>query len=291
MSREPIQRQVKLSNKAFCFFDWTGDSESTVLLLHATGFHARCWDQTVLALPPEAQVLALDMRGHGRSTKEGPFAWSDFDKDVVAFVDELDLTRVLVVGHSMGGHCALYAAAQRPNRIKSLVLVDPVTLSPDDYINRKSAEEMSTGEHPVAKRRNQWQSPDEMFESFKERHPFSLWQPKVLLDYCEYGLLKVEEGYQLACPPSIEAAVYTGTPYAEITHLFSRILQPTVVMRAKQRTETSARLDFSNSPTWQLLASQLQNGRDMHLQELSHFIPMERPDLVAMEISACLDAD
>ena len=47
-----------------------------------------------------------------------------------------------------------------------------------------------------------------MFERFHKRPPFDLWQPQVLRDYCEYGLLPDGDGFVLACPPEIEASIY-----------------------------------------------------------------------------------
>ena len=256
-----------------------------VLLLHATGFHARCWDKTVDELPDNCQVIALDLRGHGRSTKQGPFSWYDFGKDVVAFTEALNLQNIVVAGHSMGGHCALYAAALLPNRFRALILVDPVVLSSEQYdAHIDGMAQMNVGDHPIAHRRRYWDSPQEMFERFKDRHPFQLWREDILRDYCDYGLLPATDGFELACQPKIEASIYMGTSHRNIEHLFPNITQPTIVMRAKARIGPRQEMDFANSPTWPELANALPNAVDIYLPELSHFIPMQRPDLVAVEI-------
>ena len=255
------------------------------MLLHATGFHARCWDKTVAHLPESHRVIAVDLRGHGRSSKTGPFSWFDFGEDVVDLVDALDLHDIVVAGHSMGGHCALYASGNRVSRFRALVLADPVVLAPEQYAEHAATMTISEpSEHPVARRRDRWKSPSEMFENFSKRHPFNLWQPNVLRDYCEFGLLPTQTGFELACPPKIEAEIYMGTGQRDLKGLLSKVTQPTVVMRAKQRTGPRETMDFSNSPTWPGLATALPNARDVYLPELSHFIPMQRPDLVATEI-------
>ena len=256
-----------------------------MLLLHATGFHARCWDKTVAELPESSRVIAVDLRGHGRSSKTGPFGWFDFGTDVVELVDALDLHDIVVAGHSMGGHCALYASGHRVSRFKALVLVDPVVLPPEQYAEHATTiTPTGTDEHPIARRRNRWKSPSDMFESFSQRHPFSLWQPSVLRDYCEFGLLPNNDGFELACPPKIEAQIYMGTGQRDLKYLLPNVTQPTVVMRAKQRIGPRETMDFANSPTWSGLADALPNAQDIYLPELSHFIPMQRPDLVAAKI-------
>ena len=285
MVRKPVERRIALQDSELCYFEWTADGDSLVLLLHATGFHARCWDKTVAELPESHRVIAVDLRGHGRSSKTGPFGWIDIGNDVVEFIDALDLSNIVVAGHSMGGHCALYASGLRSERFKALVLVDPVVLAPEQYADQTdNSFALESGQHPIARRRDTWHSPEEMFENFKERHPFILWQQNILRDYCQFGLLRTREGYTLACPPKIEAQIYMGTGKRDLKDLLTKVTCPTVVMRAKQRIGPRQTMDFSNSPTWPGLAEALPSARDIYLPELSHFIPMQRPDLVAAEI-------
>lgn len=243
----------------------------------------------VANLPESYRVIGVDLRGHGRSSRTGPFGWFDLGKDVVDLVDTLDLHNVVVAGHSMGGHCALYASAKRASRFRALVLVDPVVLSPEQYAEQTATwTAQGSDEHPIARRRRLWDSPSEMFENFSKRHPFNLWQPGILRDYCEYGLLAQQSGYELACPPQIEAQIYMGTSQRDLKCLLPKVTQPTVIMRAKQRIGPRETMDFANSPTWPGLAAALPNARDIYLPELSHFIPMQRPELVAAQIRAQL---
>ena len=72
------------------------------------------------------QVVALDLRGRGRSDVTGPgtYGWPSHARDVVAAADELGAGRVDVVGHSMGAFVAMQAAALAPGRLRRVVLVD-----------------------------------------------------------------------------------------------------------------------------------------------------------------------
>ena len=56
---------------------------------------------------------------------------------------------------------------------------------------------------------------------------------------------------------------------------------PVTILRARQRTADRDPMDFSSSPTWPELASRFAAGRDVPLYEMSHFIPMEDPQLMA----------
>lgn len=284
----PTLRRLAVGDVELAYFEWHGESDGpTVLMVHATGFHARCWDGVIRALGGR-RILALDMRGHGRSEKKPPYDWRQFGIDLAAFADALELDGAIGVGHSMGGHCVVQAAAARPARFSRLVLVDPVILDPQSYGSLPSF--ASAEDHPVSKRRDRWPSADAMIERFKDRHPFSLWAPDVLADYCRHGLNPAPDGdgFVLGCPPLVEASIYLGSAGRDIAHLFAEVAQPTAVLRARRKAERDGAMDFSQSPTWEGLAAALPNGRDVYLPQLTHFIPMQRPDLVAAHVRAAL---
>jgi lipase len=285
---EPQQRRFEGSQVRLCYFEWGQAQAPAVLLLHATGFHARCWDRTVAALPPGFRVIAVDMRGHGRSERQGPYVWNTFGSDLQELVDALALRDAIGVGHSMGGHCVTQVAARNPGTFSRLLLVDPVIFEPEAYLTDRYRGFATAEDHPVARRRNDWDSWEEMYHRFRERHPFSRWRPEVLEDYCRYGLVKkiTDEGWELACPPVVEASVYLGNTQTDIHESIPHIDLPVVVLRARPRDPgDTAVMDFSKSPTWPGLAACFPNGRDVYLPDHSHFIPMEDPELVARFIA------
>jgi pimeloyl-ACP methyl ester carboxylesterase len=70
-------------------------------------------------------VLVPDLRGRGGSARlAGPFGIGRHADDVVALMDDEDLDRVTLVGHSMGAYVAAVLAARRPERIARVVLID-----------------------------------------------------------------------------------------------------------------------------------------------------------------------
>ena len=283
------QRRVRVRGIDMAYAEWGGEHSRTVLLAHATGFHGRCWDAVARRLGDEARVLAPDLRGHGRTTKRGPYDWREFGADVAGFVEALDLIELVAAGHSMGGHSVVQAAGLHPDRFRKLLLVDPVIMDPARYaMTRKAFGADSAEEHPVARRRNAWASVEEMFERFADRHPFRLWRRDVLKDYCRHGLVADGDGLVLACPPLVEASIYMGSAGRDIADVIATLPHPTVVLRAQHREEREGPMDFAQSPTWPGLAAALPNGRDVHLPELTHFIPMQRPDLVADHVRALL---
>src|SRR5277367_1588790 len=109
----PIESRVAVNGVEIELLQWPGE-DPAIFFCHATGFHARCWDQ-IIAHVPGRHCFAMDMRGHGRSSKpEPPYAWRDFGVDVAAVADALNLSGAMGVGHSMGGHAVTLGAALRP---------------------------------------------------------------------------------------------------------------------------------------------------------------------------------
>ena len=277
-------------NGELAWYEWgerdPTNSRATILMLHATGFHAQCWRQVIAALPPDQHVICLDLPGHGASSNTLQDGWHGVCDQALYFVETLDLDNLVGVGHSMGGYVIFSLTAAETHRYRGSLLIDPVILDPVRY-ESPMAYGSDPAEHPTARRRNHWRDWQEMFEYFKARHPFSLWDKRVLRDYCEHGLVKRSDlnGYELACPPLIEASIYVNSATASPLHLFSQVTVPTWVLRGYERdfeeVAKSGRMDFSASPTWPELAERLPNGRDIHWDDLSHFIPMQAPERVA----------
>ncbi len=260
----------------------------SLLMVHATGFHCRVWDQVIRRLP-QHHVVAVDQRSHGRSTQVPITNWAQFGEDLAGFVKARALGPLVGVGHSMGAHALVQAAAREPERFRALVLIDPVIASPAAYHLPHPA--MGSGMHPAARRRSRFSSAQEMIERFAARRPYDLFDPQALRDYCAYGLLPAPdgEGFELACTPLNEASVYmTGRANASIYASVRALTIPVWVVRARQRTPDADPFDYSYSPTWPELAGEFRQGHDRLISDRSHFLPMEDPAQVASLIDTLI---
>lgn len=282
---QPIEKRFQQGDTDLCYFEWGNPDDPTILMVHATGFHARCWDKTIGALPPGYHVIAVDQRGHGRSGKPDSLSdWRLAARDLAALVAELDLKEVIGVGHSMGAHVLVQVTSDLRERFERLMLIDPTIADPEIYKNPPDFADLDPSQNPVSRRRSHWTSPEDMFAAFQNRHPFNLWQPGVLMDYCQYGLLPAPdgEGFVLACPPFLEASVYEGFRMVDPYPFVKRISLPVAILRAQMAKDdvTSVR-DFANSPTWPGLVDCFANAKELHIPELSHFMPMQAPERIA----------
>jgi pimeloyl-ACP methyl ester carboxylesterase len=292
---QPKQHGLTTRGVDLACFEWNPESLGrgpTLLFAHGTGFHARCWDRVIERLEGR-HAVAVDIRGHGRSQSIEIQDWRDLGEDLADWIDALELRSVFGIGHSMGGHAMVQAAAKAAERFCGLVLVDPVIGDPEGPEANADGEsaEATLEEHPVAKRRNHFESPEEMIERFSGRIPYSRFDQRVLRDYCEYGLLEsASGGFELACPPSVEASFYTmGRGTQDVFDDARRIEAPVLVVRAQLPDPNAEGYDMAWSPTWPGLVELFPNARDLHLPEATHFIPLEDPARIAEMIVEALD--
>ncbi|MCP3140850.1 alpha/beta fold hydrolase [Pyxidicoccus xibeiensis] len=100
-----------------------------VVFVHASCGNTTHWAAQLAHLRKRRRAVALDLRGHGKSTLDGggPISVEDFAADVDAVVDGLGLQRFVLVGHSLGGAVTTAYAAAHPDRVVGLFLLDPAS--------------------------------------------------------------------------------------------------------------------------------------------------------------------
>lgn len=95
-----------------------------LLFVHGFPLDGTLWQPQVDALSDEYRVIVPDLRGFGGSTVSLAMTMEQYADDLRAFLDELRIDEVVLVGLSMGGYVALAFCRLAPNRLRGLVLVD-----------------------------------------------------------------------------------------------------------------------------------------------------------------------
>ena len=106
-------------------YDVRGTGPIALVFIHGWICDRTHWRHQVDAFADGHTVVTLDLAGHGNSGSDRD-GWTidRFGADVQAVVEALDLPRVILVGHSMGGQVALEAAARMPDRVLGVVGAD-----------------------------------------------------------------------------------------------------------------------------------------------------------------------
>ncbi len=98
-----------------------------VVMLHGLGGTANIWHGVMQIMQDHHHVIAIDLRGHGRSHGKGKFSIETWAKDVQKLIRHLELPAVTLVGHSLGSIVAQYLAQSSPDNVDQLVLVGGIS--------------------------------------------------------------------------------------------------------------------------------------------------------------------
>jgi 3-oxoadipate enol-lactonase len=98
-----------------------------LLAINAFSFNLRVWDRLRWPLSAKYRLITFDLRGHGKSSAPATgYSTLDYNHDLEALVKGLELKQLCLMGHSTGANIALEYTLQNPERIKALILVDPL---------------------------------------------------------------------------------------------------------------------------------------------------------------------
>jgi pimeloyl-ACP methyl ester carboxylesterase len=122
----PLRQTLSKSDIQLSYLEWQQGQEP-LLLLHGLADHALVWSSLGDYLAAEYHIVAPDMRGHGESSKpERDYSFESAIADLEALMDHLGWSSAHVVSHSWTGKLAAIWARQHPERLRSLILVDPI---------------------------------------------------------------------------------------------------------------------------------------------------------------------
>lgn len=263
-----------------------------VVWLHANGLNARTYCHTLAPLSDSLRILAVDQRGHGGTPQKRDISDKrdayDLRDDLLALLDIVAKDRpVVLAGHSLGACVSLLAAAEAPNRVKGLALFDPVIMPREATLALIRAGGLITPETEIARkartRRNDFPSKQAAFESYRGRAIFSTWPDAAVADYVDAGFRDAAGGgVELTCAPEWESANFTAHGH-DAWDAMSRVQAPVKIYRAEHGSTCSiaASADFPR-PTGQ--------AEVISVAGATHFLPIERPDIVQTALMAVASA-
>ena len=105
-------------------------SGKPVIIMHGLFGMLDNWRSIARMLEDDFQCILVDLRNHGRSPHTDEMSYHLMVTDVIGFMDELQLSKAIIVGHSMGGKVAMHLALEHPDRVEKLIVVD---IAPKEY--------------------------------------------------------------------------------------------------------------------------------------------------------------
>lgn len=114
------------SSPALCVDDG-GPGGIPVVFVHSLAGNSGHWSRQLEHLRKNRRAIAIDLRGHGRSAsaRDGDYSIGAMANDIDFVARALELTRFILVGHSMGGSVSIEYAGRHPKKVAGLLLADP----------------------------------------------------------------------------------------------------------------------------------------------------------------------
>lgn len=115
---------IDLDGHRIAIRTWEGNGPR-ILLIHGISSAGSAWNPIIPELAAEFTPVAIDLRGHGASSKpERGYLYDDYIQDLEGVLDALGMERPLILGHSLGGIVTLWWASRHPDEAAALVIED-----------------------------------------------------------------------------------------------------------------------------------------------------------------------
>ncbi len=271
---------IALEDGAVHMIEWSGAS-APILFTHANGFNAFTYAPVLGPLAGRAHVMAADLRGHGRTTlpadPSAHVSWTIYRDDLIRLLDAMGQGPYILAGHSMGGASSLLVAAARPDLARAVVLFDPVLVDFPPGLDRDQLP-LVVG---ARKRRAAFPDIESARRAYAGRGAFKTWPPESLDAYLRGGLVRDGSEWRLACAPEWEARNFSLGP-PELRPAIDALSCPLTIFHADEGSTTSA-------PLRAYIRARHPAARVERVPGTTHFLPMERPDLVrAALLASCV---
>jgi len=186
VAQAPYQdRFITVNGLRLHYLDWGSPDKQPFIMLHGIGRVAHSFDHIAPKFNQDYHVMAIDMRGHGDSawSSEGAYLVQDYAKDLEAFVAQLNLRNIVLLGNSTGGRVVQVYAGMRPERVAKLVVED---------VGPERTNEIASGfARRVQQEENGWPSEDELLASLMRGSTAS---EELQRNYAHFGSKKRADG-------------------------------------------------------------------------------------------------
>jgi len=246
-----------------------------LLFSHANGFHGRCFDPIIESLCDEFDCASFDLRGHGDSviSTDWPVNWQGYGDDALSVARSLP-SGLVAFGHSMGGAALVMAALRAPEIFRALILFEPI-IFPDDV---RGVAAKNRGASPLVegalRRRNSFASRAEAFANYASKPPMNGFDQRALHAFVEHGFNDADSGVSLKCSPEHEARNFEMGALHETWDKLKELRVKTWVLSGVQQPMQPS--GFASR-----IAEQISGAQFHEMRDLTHFGPMQKPELLA----------
>jgi pimeloyl-ACP methyl ester carboxylesterase len=264
-------RQVVANGLRLQCYEWGRPGARPILLLHSQAAHSHWWDWTAPPLAEDGHVVAMDLRGHGRSQWAEPAAYGfgDHARDVGGVLDALGWRSPVVVGHSMGGYVGALLASLHPERVGALVIADMLAEFGDDQEEWRRRQLERPGPR--------FTSPEEAAARFRLTPPATRAPEEWVRHLGETGVVEREPG---VWEYAFDRRLF-GHPRPNAWAFLPGVLCPTLVVRGEGST-------IMDKEAWLRVTTTVQRGHFAEIKGAFHHLILDDPPRFAAAVTGWL---
>jgi pimeloyl-ACP methyl ester carboxylesterase len=206
---------------------WEGKGKQ-ILCIHGITANSRFWDCLASALASHHRVIAMDLRGRGLSDKP-PTGYSieHHCKDILALMNDQGLERPVLMGHSLGAFISLVFAAQYPQKVDHLILVDG-----GGKLSETQMAKVFAGIKPSLDRLGQIFPSVEAYLSQMKQAPYLQPWNSYMEIYFRYEIEEAEGGVRSRVHPKHIEEEAQNLGKVDSRQFYQKVTSPTLILRA-----------------------------------------------------------
>jgi len=269
---EPRMMKAKGNGIQIQLTVWEGKGKP-ILCIHGLTANSRFWDCLASALSPQHKIIAMDLRGRGLSDK--PLTGYSIDhhcKDVLALMDDLGLKRPVLMGHSLGAFISLVFAAQHPDRVDRLILVDG-----GGKLSERQMAKVFAGIKPSLDRLGQVFSSFEDYVSQMKQAPFLKPWNSFMETYFRYEVEEVEGGLRSRVHPKHIEEEAQNLGKVDSTQFYTKVTSPTLILRATKGLLAEDDLVLPKDVA-EKMVREMQKAECLDLEGTNHYSILFQPN-------------
>jgi esterase len=279
----PQDQTIEANGLNFHYREW-GDSRTkqALIMLHDFAETSAAWEDVALDLSREYRVIAPDQRGYGRTDRAADRDYSRASQveDLEGIIDGLGIRNVILVGHGMGGANALCYAAEHPDIVTALIVIEvapEVLRSGVETVRRV----ITTGE--------EFATLDDVVDTFRRYYPYATTEQ--LERRARAAATPTEDGaYTWAFDPLFRDATQRPPEPDPGQRRLQNLWDSVEHIQCPVMIVTGSETDMITPEAIQRLHRRIMGSRRSLIEEAGHAVPTDQPAALAQHIREFLQS-
>lgn len=288
--KPPRDRTIDVRGLKIHYLEWGERAAEPLVLVHGFLDHAQSWQTFVAALEKKSSkpmwIIAPDCRGHGDSGWVGAggyYHFPDYLRDLECLLESLDVEKISLIGHSMGGTISFLYAGTFPEKVRKLVLVEGIGPIAMRFVDAPPRMERWLAELKGLRQRKivEYATLEEAAKRLRRKNP--RLKPELALELARSGMKHIESGKWVWKFDPLHRTVAPQPFYSgQAVEFFRRIQCPVLIVDGAMSRQAPR-------PDVEERMSAIADRSHTEIEDAGHMIHHDNPEGLAQAVAAFLN--